>query len=143
MHKIRFAIIENAGCALWKTRRKNANRIHRDNPKALSISKLPTNPSVLSLPYDHRCHTFRLLKKTDRKRYAGCKYYQKYFLIRQHVRLHPSIFRSSQQGPICSQIHVTTSAKSISSGQRIRFKNALHCCTRPASVAKPSANNAA
>ena len=42
-------------------------RIHRDNPQALSISKLPTNPSVLSLPYDHRCHTFRLLKKTDSK----------------------------------------------------------------------------
>ena len=73
MHKIRFAIIENAGCALWKTRRKNANRIHRDNPKALSISKLPTNPSVLSLPYDHRCHTFRLLKKTDRKRLCSVK----------------------------------------------------------------------
>ena len=42
-------------------------RIQGYNPQGLSISKFPTNPYVLSLLYDYKCHTFRLLKKTDRK----------------------------------------------------------------------------
>lgn len=44
-------------------------RIHRENPQRLFINRFTTNPSALSLVHDHGCHTFHLLKKTDRKHF--------------------------------------------------------------------------
>ena len=46
-------------------------RIHRDNPQRLFINRFTTNPSALSLVHDHKCHTFRLLKKTGKKTYSA------------------------------------------------------------------------